>query len=211
MKVIFLHGLGQTADAWEKVTDRMASSDYLTMSLFKPISRTDHLTIEKLHLILSQELDRIREPYILCGLSLGAILALKQAITPSLNLKGLVLSGAQFEAPNSGLLVFQNLIFKFLPRRTFTKLGITKRQAIDLTDSLRNLHLTSELSKMALPALVICGKRDRANLKASHRLEGLLSDGELVIIPNAKHELNLENPLEFAQALNRFLNKVNQK
>ncbi|EEI20167.1 hypothetical protein HMPREF0497_1074 [Lentilactobacillus buchneri ATCC 11577] len=46
-------------------------------------------------------------------------------------------------------------------------------------------------------------------LKVSHRLESLLSDGELVIIPNAKHELNLENPLEFAQALNWFLNNVN--
>ena len=79
-KLIFLHGLGQTATDWQPVLSELQTTNTLSLSLFEDFSAQDRLDLERLHAALTRKMAVIDEPYILCGLSLGAVLALKQAI-----------------------------------------------------------------------------------------------------------------------------------
>jgi len=49
---------------------------------------------------------------------------------------------------------------------------------------------------------ILCGEKDRANLKASRQLSELLPQAELHIIPGAGHEINKCAPETIADILN---------
>lgn len=205
MKVVFLHGLGQGPEAWQQVIHHLDCQDVLALSLFGNLSADEPLSLDILNDQLAAKVAQIKEPYILCGLSLGAILTLMQSLQPSSNLKGLIVSGAQIEPPSRFLLRFQNVIFRFLPKRFFQKIGLTRRQALELTNSLTDLNLSTDLKAMPLSTAVICGQKDRANLSAAYRLASCLGHSKLTIIPKGRHELNVEKPKEFALIVNQFL------
>ncbi len=114
------------------------------------------------------------------------------------------MSAAQFEAPNHWLLAFQNTVFRFLPQKMLGDLGVTKKQLIQLTNSLKQLDLRAQLSQVSLPVLVICGQQDKVNRSASQELAEILPHASLHLI-SGKHELNKEQPAIFAQQINNFM------
>jgi len=205
MKLIFLHGLGQSADDWRDVINKLPTANTLAISLFSDISHTDSVNLNMLNKNVSAILDDLKEPYILCGLSLGSVLVLQQAIRKKPLLKGIIVSAGQFESPNKTLLTIQNLIFRLMPKKSFHNLNVTKRQIIELVNSLRYLKLKDELSKVTIPSLIICGSKDWINLSASKQLSKIMNHSSLKIISKGGHELNREQPGEFAKAINDFL------
>ncbi|MGM7637202.1 hypothetical protein [Bacillus sp. Hm123] len=48
MKLIFLHGLGQSSDDWQAVIDELPISNTLAISLFLGISQTDSVNLNRL-------------------------------------------------------------------------------------------------------------------------------------------------------------------
>lgn len=206
MKIVFLHGLGQTPAAWDQVIQHVGLDNYWSLPLFDQLVTTADLTLSNLNQLISTRLARIHEPYLLCGLSLGGILALMQAQRPSPLLKGLIVSGAQVTAPNRGLLYFQNLVFHLLPGDFFRNLGITRNQALRLIDSIKTLNLLPRLKEVRIPAAIICGEKDCANIKAARLLNNQLAESTLTIIPDGKHELNVKNPEAFAKVVETFVN-----
>lgn len=205
MKLIFLHWLGQSTEDWRDVIDELPTANTLPISLFSGISNTDSVNLNILNKNVSAVLDDLNEPYILCGLSLGSVLVLQQAIRKKPLLKGIIVSAAQFESPNKILLTIQDLIFRLMPERSYRNMNITKRQIIELVHSLRYLKLKDELSKVTIPSLIICGSKDRINLSASKQLSKIMNQSSLKIISKGGHELNREQPGEFAKAINDFL------
>ena len=81
----------------------------------------------------------------LCGLSLGAVIALNYAIDNPTKVKSLVLIGAQYEMPKI-LLEFQNIIFNLLPETSFKNIGIIKKDFIKLTNSMISLNFSKDLN-----------------------------------------------------------------
>lgn len=67
---------------------------------------------------------------------------------------------------------------------------------------MRSLDFTSQLSKITCPVTVLCGEKDRANLKASKKLNELLSQATLQIASGAGHEINKDAPEAIAAILN---------
>ncbi|WP_346217019.1 alpha/beta hydrolase [Caldifermentibacillus hisashii] len=201
--------MGQSTEDWRDVIDELPTANTLPISLFSGISNTDSVNLNILNKNVSAVLDDLNEPYILCGLSLGSVLVLQQAIRKKPLLKGIIVSAAQFESPNKILLTIQDLIFRLMPERSYRNMNITKRQIIELVHSLRYLKLKDELSKVTIPSLIICGSKDRINLSASKQLSKIMNQSSLKIIPNGGHELNREQPGEYAKAINEFL--VNRK
>lgn len=187
MKTIFLHGLGQTAQDWEEVIRQTALSEVDCPELFS-LSEGE-ITYFGIRNGLEKRYADITEPFCICGLSLGALLALDYAIRHNEQVAALVLIGVQYKIP-SLLIDFQNLIFRCMPNKTFDDMGMSKNDVIRLAHSMRSLDFRSGLKDIKCPVTILCGEKDRANLKASRQLAELLSQSKLRIVPGAAHELN---------------------
>ena len=112
MKTVFLHGLGQTAQDWKEVVQQLSISDVDCPELFS--SAEDEISYSQILGDLEQRYSEVKEPLRICGLSLGALLAIDFAIRHEEKVDSLVLIGAQYKVP-SLLIDFQNLIFRCMP------------------------------------------------------------------------------------------------
>ena len=187
MKTIFLHGLGQTAQDWEEEIRQTARSEVDCPELWS--WSEGEITYFGIRNGLEKRYADITEPFCICGLSLGALLALDYAIRHNEQVAALVLIGVQYKVP-SLLIDFQNLIFRCMPNKTFDDMGMSKNDVIRLAHSMRSLDFRSGLKDIKCPVTILCGEKDRANLKASRQLAELLSQSKLRIVPGAAHELN---------------------
>ena len=198
MKTILLHGLGQTAKDWEGVTRQISSSDIECPELFATVKDMSYSTI---FANLERQYADISEPLCICGLSLGAILALDFAIRHADKVCSLILIGTQYKIPRT-LIDFQNLLFLCMPNKYFADMGIAKNNMIKLSHSMRTLDFTSQLVRIVCPVTIICGEKDSVNLKASRKLKKLLPQAKLHIIAGTGHEVNKNAPQEIADILN---------
>lgn len=205
-KLIILHGLGQTEEDWEDVTNRL-DIESLTIPLFSSTDDDSIVTIKSLYSSVSEQLKGIDEPFYLFGLSLGGLLTLMYAIeNKNPLLKGTIVSGAIYKPIPKTIILLQYIVFKLLPRHHFTDIGLTKSQMIQLITSV-SVDLTNQLKNVVLPTLVICGEKDKANLTASRQIHDLIIESELVIIPNGKHELNKSSSDKLSQTINSYIKK----
>jgi len=208
MKVVILHGLGQTASDWKLVINRL-SQEVVTLNLFESIDDDTQLSVEVLSKRIDIELEEVEEPFILVGLSLGGLLALNYAIkNPSDYLKGLIICGAIYKPIPVLIRVIQSIAINFLPQNKLKEIGLTKRQSLDLINSINQVNLTKELTKINLKTLVVCGSKDKLNLKSSKDINYLIKDSRLEIIKNGQHELNKSNPNEIAHLIQGYSNKL---
>ena len=200
MKTVLLHGLGQTAQDWKEVVKQLSISDVDCPELFS--SAEDEISYSQILGDLEQRYSEVKEQLRICGLSLGALLAIDFAIRHEEKVASLILIGAQYKVP-SLLIDFQNLIFRCMPDKAFESMGLSRSSTIKLAHSMRSLDFTLQLNNIRCPVTILCGKKDTANLKASKRLKELLPQATLHIVPNAGHELNKYAPNTIAEILNQ--------
>lgn len=191
MKHIFLHGLGQNANSWKDVITSLPLKGIDAPELFH--LSDDELTYPSLYNGLENYLEAIKEPFTLCGLSLGSVLALDYAIHHADRISSLILIAPQYKAPTH-LIDLQNLIFFLMPKRSFSSLGMAKEDIIALTKSMRKLDFSAELDKLSCRTTIVCGEKDKANRRQAEKLSQLLPSSRLIIVPGAGHELNTEAP-----------------
>ena len=160
-------------------------------------------TYEELYLAFETYADGFSMPLHLCGISLGAILALHYTLNHPDNVSSLVLIAPQYKMPKF-LLSIQSMVFHRMPERSFSKVGITKQDFISLTNSMRNLDFTWNLKTILCPTLIICGQTDTANIRAAKKTAARISNATLHIIEKAGHEVNIEAPQKLANLLNLF-------
>ena len=203
MKVIFLHGLGQDEHSWKEVQEALADVQTESLALF-PRGNESYQEIRQATL---QHLLAQNQPFILVGLSLGGLLALDLADQALPHLKGLILSGTQYNLADNFLYRLQILVFKLIPKRVFTKQGGDKEQMLQILTELRKVNLTNKIKKIKLPSLLVCGSKDQPNLTAAYELNKLLKGSQLRIIENGGHTLNSQMPETFAQIIEKFLHE----
>jgi len=203
MKVIFLHGLGQDEHSWKEVQEVLADVPTESLALF-PRGNESYQDIRQATL---QHLQAEEQPFILVGLSLGGLLALDLADQALPHLKGLILSGTQYNLADNFLYRLQILVFKLIPKRVFTKQGADKDQMIRILTELRKVNLTDKVKKIKRPSLLVCGSKDKPNLKAAYKLNKLLKNSQLCIIEKGGHTLNSQAPEAFAQIIEKFLDE----
>ena len=105
MKTVLLHGLGQTAQDWKEVVKQLSISDVDCPELFS--SAEDEISYSQILGDLEQRYSEVKEQLRICGLSLGALLAIDFAIRHEEKVASLVLIGAQYKVP-SLLIDFQS-------------------------------------------------------------------------------------------------------
>ena len=200
MKTILLHGLGQTAKDWEPVTRRLSAPEADCPELFALAQ--GNICYSHILAGLEQRYADTSDPLRLCGLSLGGMLALDHTIRHSDKVDSLVLIGVQYKVPRL-LVDFQNLLFRWMPDKMFVDSGLSKQDMMNLAHSMRELDFTNKLRKVQCPVTLLCGEKDRTNLKAAKQLQALLPQAELHLVPSAGHEVNKDAPEVIAEFLNR--------
>ena len=145
MKRIYIHGLGQTAHSWDKVIEASDNRDGIVCPDLPGLIGDKEPTYENLYAAFSKMCDAKDEELILCGLSLGGVLALNYAVEHVKKVKALVLIATPYKMPKAALML-QNIVFRFMPDSGFKGIGFTKRDFIKLCKSC--LLYTSGITKV---------------------------------------------------------------
>ena len=201
MKLVFLHGLGQSAESWKEVRNLLTDYPSEAIELFPSGISNYQQAKERVYQHLAQE----TEPFVLVGLSLGAALALELSSYDLPNLQGLVLSGCPLKLAGNILFKIQLMIFKLLPKSFFEKRGANKALMVGVSEELKILDLTDIAEICPYPTLLICGSKDKPNLSSMRSLHKLISESQFQIIPDGPHVLNKEKPKEFVENTRSFL------
>lgn len=207
MKYLYLHGLGQKPDSWNRtIKETKVSGSSISLSLAE-MSEGKDVTYKELYSAFSEVCDKEDEEIVLCGLSLGAVLALNYAIDHPDKTKALVLIAAQYKMPEK-LLKFQNVLFRLMPNSMFKQIGFKKADVISLCGTMAKLDFTDSLHNVSCPVLIVCGEKDNANKKASKELTRYLSKSFFYELLKTGHEVNIEAPEKIAIVLQKFYDNI---
>ncbi len=207
MKLILIHGLGQTNKSWDNTADCLAKSTTPLRPGLTDLFIGRERTYNSLYKGFSEYCGGFSEPVNLCGLSLGAVLALNYAADYPQKVRSLTLIAAQYKTPRL-LMKLQSVIFRFMPEKKFNDIGFTKKDFIGLNDSMAKLDLSGKLSEISCPVLILCGEDDKANLKAARELSKRLEKSKFIVVRGAGHEVNIDKPKQLAGLINKFLNTL---
>jgi pimeloyl-ACP methyl ester carboxylesterase len=205
MKLIFLHGLGQRAHDWQPVVNCIPGNNVDCPELF--LLPSGEKTYPHILAALEKRYVEERELLLLCGLSLGAVLALDYTIRHGDKVAGLVLIAPQYKVPG-WLIRLQNWMFRCMPETAFTDIGMTRAEVIALCGSMQTIDFTAQLYRISCPVKLLCGGRDLANKAACRKLQKLLPQAELEFMPGIGHEMNREAPQAVAAEVWQLQNKI---
>lgn len=167
-------------------------------------------------------------PAHVCGLSLGAMVALPLYQQAPELVASLVLWGGQVH-PNRFLITVQEALTRALPERQLIASVTTfvqrrypalvepaekaaqqtgKRNLLAATHAVGQSDLRPILPTIRVPTLVLCGSKDRFNLRAARDMSRAIPGAELGIVPKAGHIWNLEQPDLFTTTLLEFVQRT---
>lgn len=193
MGKVFVHGLGQTPESWNSVLSFIDETEKCVCPDLVEGVKNQYVNYKNLYNAFSELCDKFDEPFDLCGLSLGGVMALNYVIERPEKVKSLVLIATPYKMPKM-LLNLQNICFRFMPKSMFGQMGFEKRDYIGLCKSMMELDFSDRLQNISCPVMIVCGEKDNANKKASKELANILKNARLEIIGGAGHEVNVEAP-----------------
>ena len=200
---IFVHGSGHKATSWEKTISYMTNNEDIVCPNLSSILEGKEASYENLYSSFVKYCNKTDGQIHLCGLSLGGILALNFALDFPQKVKTLVLIGTPYKVPKVAF-SFQNIIFRFLPKSIFETMAFDKKNTFALGDTMKNLDFSDRVKNIKCPTLILCGKKDSANMKSADYLSQSIRSAELKIIENTGHVVNEENPKALADILNEY-------
>ena len=203
MVKILIHGSGQKAASWTKTVSYMKNNDDILCPELSLLLNGKEASYANLYSSFIEYCGKIDGPVHLCGISLGGILALNYALDFPEKAKTLILIGTPYKVPKMAF-AFQNMIFRFLPESVFENMAFNKKDTFILGNSMKNLDFSGKVQNIKCPALIICGKKDNANMKSACFLEQNMKNAELKIIENTGHIVNEEAPGILAEILNEY-------
>lgn len=203
MNYVFIHGLGQKPSSWDKVTEDLPKDIQLYCPCLSAMVKGQAVVYEALYKAFEDKCNLLQPPLCLCGISLGAIMALHYAINNAPRVKSLILIAPQYKMPQL-LLTIQNIVFHAIPKKKFTEIGFSKSDMISLTKSMRQLDFTPLLKNITCPVFIINGEQDMVNKKAAKMLAERISDAQLLFVKGAGHEVNESAPVKLANLVKRF-------
>ncbi|TFG32542.1 alpha/beta hydrolase [Candidatus Thorarchaeota archaeon] len=237
--IVFIHGAGASHDMWKPQVEYFSNTfrtlTYDIRGHQQSEGSDDNYTCELFADDLNQLLQQldIREP-VVCGLSLGGMIAQEYAIKYQSNLKGLILADT---AVASALTLSDKLLKAMYPKsmvrwtikrmsdekyadwsfkyfdmdddvREYLKqeqLKLKKEELLKITDAIYSFKLLP-LENIKVPTLVIVGENERkAVFPHVDKMVELIPNAKRVVIPGAGHASNLENPEVFNREIEDFL------
>jgi len=200
---IFVHGSGHKASSWNKTISYMSNNGDIMCPNLSSILEGKEASYENLYSSFVKYCSKIDGQIHLCGLSLGGILALNYASDFPQKVKTLVLIGTPHKIPKAAF-GFQNIIFRFLPKSIFETMAFDKKDTFALGNTMKNLDFSGKVNHIKCPTLILCGKKDSANMKSAFYLSQNIKNAELKVIENTGHVVNEESPELLAKILTEY-------
>jgi len=202
-KKILVHGSGHKATSWNKTISYMTNNEDIVCPNLSSILEGKEASYENLYFSFVKYCNEIDGQIHLCGLSLGGILALNFALDFPQKVKTLVLIGTPYKVPKVAFSL-QNIIFRFFPKSIFETMAFDKKNTFALGNTMKDLDFSGRVKDIKCPTLILCGKKDSANMKSAYYLSQNIKNSELKAIDNTGHVVNEENPKVLAIILNEY-------
>lgn len=97
MQQIFVHGLGQMPSSWDKTIENLKINSNCNCPDLSEMLQSKEANYANLYTTFSEYCDKVSEPIAICGLSLGAILALHYGIEHPNKIKSLALNSSTIQ------------------------------------------------------------------------------------------------------------------
>ena len=218
--LVLLHGLGTGPSGWKPQVDALRPSRTVITPALQLASGFDFGSEARR---LLEDLDG--EKIDLCGLSLGALVALRLAVEAPEGVRRLAVSAGYASLPRPLSLMqlalgsatvlmppraLRNQLCSGIPEpyRETAKVETAQldgRSVRHVFREGRRFDVRAGLERLTMPVLVLVGADDWANGRLSQALADQLPNAELEVIPGAGHVANLDAPDAFSGALRRFL------
>ena len=202
-KIILIHGSGHKSDSWRETASHMDHRGNILCPELSAILDGREASYSNLRTAFETYCAQTGGPVHLCGLSLGGILALDYVLEHPENVKTLVLIGTPHKVPKAAFFL-QNVVFRLLPKSTFTSMAFDKKNTFALGNTMKDLDFSDRAGEIRCPTLILCGEKDSANLKSAHFLAQYIPNAELQVLERTGHVVNEENPKVLAERLNTF-------
>ena len=203
VKNILIHGLGQNEKSWDEVEKLLSDDIKAEKPNLYEMMKNKEFNYDFLYNQFADYCNSFDENLNLCGLSLGGILALDYVKHYPDKVNSLTLIGVPYKIPKT-LFKMQNFIFHLMPRGTFEKMGVSKKDFIALVKSMENIEIAEDVSKLQCKTLILCGRKDKTNMKSAKQFHQKIKNSNLKVIRNSSHEVNVDNPKELSAALIEF-------
>ena len=203
MAKILIHGSGHKATSWNEMISHMENNSDILCPNLVSVLKGKEASYVNLYSSFTEYCGKIDGQIHLCGISLGGILALNYTLDFPEKTKTLILIGTPYKVPKAAF-AFQNMIFRFLPKSVFENMAFDKKDTFALGNSMKSLDFSSRVQNIKCPTLIICGKKDNANMKSAYFLAQNIKNAELKIIENAGHVVNEEAPEALAKILDEY-------
>jgi 3-oxoadipate enol-lactonase len=199
--LVFLHGLGTGPSGWAPQLEAF------------PNAVAPRLEDAQ------ETMDGMETPFDVCGLSLGALVALRYAGEHPDRVRRLAVCAGFARLPAYLRLLQRGMagVVGLLPATRVRKglvSGLPEEHRAVALEDVRTKDVARTMREGAsfrlekvppMPTLVLCGERDRINLGLSRRLAAELPDARFEVVPGAGHVANLDNPQGFNRLLRDFL------
>jgi len=231
--VLFLHGLFGTPDHWQVMMDRLADR-YRVIAPQLPIDphpdrrKKGMKTIGDLTDFVTRLVTQLGlDSFVICGNSLGGLVAIDYCLQNPEKASGLVLAGSAGLFERSPIKGLRSRPTKAFVRETIS--GILHNDSL-LTDELvdqwhsalnnrdyvrfilrasratRDRCVEDELGNLKLPTMIVWGSNDEITPPATgQEFQRLIAGSRLTFIDDCGHAPNWERPAEFASLLDEFL------
>jgi len=228
-KLVILHGWQSSKEKWQKVKEAFEKEELEIIAPDLPgFKKANQLklpwNLDNYVNWLKDFCDRFPEPFFLLGHSFGGRIAIKFAVKYPEKLKGLILvsaAGIRKGKPLISKIVPLFKKFSFLPgyyffRKVFYKFVLRKTDYLEAKGTMKETFkkviaedLTSYLSKIKIPTLILWGQKDKITpLNNAYLMNKEIPVSTLEIIPGAGHEINLTHPEELVKFIRDFIPQV---
>lgn len=166
MTKVFIHGSGHKSSSWIDVVKSMKNKDNILCPDLSTILNGKEANYSYLYSSFVAYCNGIEGQIDLCGLSLGGILTLNYAIEYPGKVKSLVLIGTPHKVPKL-MFCIQNIVFRLLPKSSFKNMAFNKKDTFLLGNTMKNIDFSHEVNAIKFPTLIICGEKDKTNMKSA--------------------------------------------
>ncbi len=200
--VVLIHGAGRGGRMWRGVAPRLNDQVRVIAPDLPGFSdRGSRFTLDsaaEFLLSLAGPTERIH----LVGFSLGGAVAIRAASTPGARVATLTVCAAPI-APGVDQ---PSTVRRY--RRIPDRVGRIFSDATswrDLVDEVASIDIGDAITRLDVPTLVMCGRRDRGALPDARRIAAAAPRSQLLVVPHVGHSWPVVAPAVFARALDGFL------